>query len=82
MRIIRDGMPDEDNKIKEFTCVYCGCVFEANKNEYKYIQRKCGKNDYVYYQCQCPYCGFFVESESESSFNDFTNNYSDDELMF
>lgn len=33
---------------KTFECKVCGCIFEANKDEYKYVHTKC--------KCICPNC--------------------------
>ncbi len=40
-------------KIRRFKCDQCGCVFEANKDEYKSVAQY---ND-IYYFCKCPCCG-------------------------
>ncbi len=38
---------------RRFECDRCGCVFEANNNEYKSAAQY---ND-IYYFCKCPCCG-------------------------
>lgn len=36
MKIIQHGRPETVlNPIKRFKCVFCGCVFEAEKDEYQ-----------------------------------------------
>lgn len=54
MEIIKLGRnPKPISAIRRFKCTYCGCVFEADKNEYE-----CGSqySDF-YYSCKCPCCG-------------------------
>lgn len=53
MKIIKDGViPDET---KRFVCSKCGCVFEADKNEYK-ENFYCGQI-LEGFSCKCPTCG-------------------------
>ena len=35
MKIIKEGDLNKLKKIKRFECKECGCIFEADKNEYK-----------------------------------------------
>ena len=55
MRIIKPGRINKRTKL--FTCDNCGCVFEADENEYKY----CDYSTAMYYnsdaKCKCPSCG-------------------------
>lgn len=53
MKIIIPGILRFAKETKQFTCKKCGCVFEADRDEYS-----CGTqyND-GYYMCQCPTCG-------------------------
>lgn len=58
MKIIRDGDPEtaERNrllKVVEFTCEECGCVFQANKNEYRFFVNQIQGD---WYKVDCPYC--------------------------
>lgn len=39
-------------RIKEFSCRYCGCVFEANINEYHL------HSQYNRFWCSCPCCDY------------------------
>ena len=52
MKIIKQGNPEIINKPKKFSCSRCGCVFEADKNEYK------AGNQYndIYFYAECPCC--------------------------
>ena len=57
MKIIKQGLNKEEidairNRTKRFLCNTCGCVFEADKDEYK------ASVDYQYttYYCKCPNC--------------------------
>lgn len=54
MKIIQHGKPKTDfNTIKRFKCDFCGCVFEADKGEYKVGTQY----NSIYHQCKCPDCG-------------------------
>lgn len=57
MKIIKEGKSKEEikailNETKRFECKTCGCVFEADKGEYEYL------DDYIYgeYYAECPNC--------------------------
>jgi rubredoxin len=57
MKVIKQGKTKEElkailNATKRFECKTCGCIFEADKGEYKSedVQR------YTYYYCECPNC--------------------------
>ena len=52
MEILKDGkIPDTR---KDFQCSYCGCVFRAEKGEWK---AQPGEYQSVDYLCACPCCG-------------------------
>lgn len=54
MEIIEHGRPVSEcfKETKLFKCSYCGCKFEANEDEYKYVTQY----NEIYYYCQCPEC--------------------------
>lgn len=55
MTIIKEGKsPYKGNVLKRFECGICGCVFDANKDEYKTDTQYNG----VCYYCKCPCCGY------------------------
>lgn len=58
MFIIKDGDKElAEKKIKEtrrFECRMCGCVFEADKGEYR---GEDGCDFRYYYYAKCPCCG-------------------------
>ena len=54
MEIIRQGDLYRLNKIKQFDCPTCGCIFLADKNEYEYSGMQYNK---TYWKCKCPTCG-------------------------
>ena len=59
MKFIKQGKSKEDveriaKATKQFSCKRCGCIFEADKDEYSI--RQCGYNETEYY-CKCPNCG-------------------------
>ena len=43
----------EKQTVKRFQCTYCGCIFEADKNEYNCISIPLNGN---VYSCNCPCC--------------------------
>lgn len=69
MNIIKPGNLDFLKGTKKFECRNCGCVFEADKNEYS-----CGSqyND-VFYICDCPCCGS-IAYHKEAREKTFENN--------
>lgn len=52
MKIIEHGRKP-GQMVRRFVCIKCGCVFDANDTEYKYID---AQRD-PYYICACPECG-------------------------
>lgn len=54
MKILKQGKIPDTRMI--FTCIACGCVFEADQNEYR---THFFKNEYRY-SCECPNCGGVV----------------------
>lgn len=48
MKILYEGRQDKLNKVLQFECHNCGCIWEADKNEYI-----CG---YTENTMDCPYC--------------------------
>lgn len=63
MKIIKKGIDavellrKELFKTKTFECKVCECVFEADKNEYKYVNTA--------YTCICPNCGEEVNANAD-----------------
>lgn len=58
MKIIKEGKTKEElerilKNTKRFECKTCGCIFEADDDEYKW------DTDYIYstLYCKCPNCG-------------------------
>ena len=64
--VIKDGSFDDfvNNQLKwkKFYCFECGCRFNANKHEYKYIWYKFG------YYSMCPTCSSKVREYNEDIF--------------
>ena len=54
MKIIKVGHIDK--KTKRFTCKECGCVFEANKDEYRFADQMEALHDGIEAVCDCPHC--------------------------
>lgn len=59
MKIIKEGNLDFLKESKEFTCCKCGCIFEAEKDEYAYSGSHYNES---YYVSTCPCCGTMVYS--------------------
>lgn len=60
MKILKQGKSKEEidrtiKQVRQFECSTCGCVFEADKTEYKhqFYQR----DDEEWWECKCPNCG-------------------------
>ena len=62
MNIIKKGDVNRLRKTKTFTCRECGCVFEANKGEYKSGMQY----NEEYYYCQCPTCNRTAYSDERA----------------
>ena len=60
MKIIQHGNPKHNKPDRRFECNYCGCVFEAGYDEYKYSG---SQYNVEYYECKCPECGNKAYSE-------------------
>lgn len=56
MKIIKEGDPAKLITAKRFECNKCGCVFEADKDEYKSGMQY----NETYFYCKCPFCGYTV----------------------
>ncbi len=53
MKIIKEGDISKLKKTKRFECKKCGCIFEADKTEYKISSQY---NEFYTY-ATCPFCG-------------------------
>lgn len=56
MEIIKHGNPDICKRIKMFKCPNCGCIFKADKHEYK---SNAHLNEF-FYSCNCPECAAYA----------------------
>lgn len=59
MKIIKEGNIERIKETKMFECKRCGCVFKADKGEYKVGSHY---ND-IYFLCTCPTCGSSTYTE-------------------
>lgn len=59
MKIIKEGNLNKLKKIKRFECEECGCIFEAEKDEYKWGSQY----NEEYYYCACPCCNQIAYTE-------------------
>lgn len=63
MKVIKQGNYDL-KQTKRFHCKNCGCIFEADKSEYKdYVQY-----NQTEYLCECPTCHSNTASEPNYKF--------------
>lgn len=53
MKIIVAGDPERAKMAKRFHCRFCGCIFEANSDEYVFEEFQL----IGYHYCLCPTCG-------------------------
>lgn len=53
MKILVQGDLKHLNKIKKFACDACGCVFLADKNEYRNVSNQ---HDGTIFTIECPCC--------------------------
>lgn len=53
MKIIKEGDKQKLLRIKKFECFACGCIVEADKNEY-FMSDEFSSSSYT---CNCPTCG-------------------------
>lgn len=60
MEIIKAGDPSRLQRIREFECKQCGCIFKACDAEYTYSGMQ---YNISYYKCACPTCGETVYCE-------------------
>ena len=67
MRIIKEGnKPDIDTE-RFFECRYCGCMFYANKDEYKWVwtDRFKGEPIVFLFNAVCPCCKMIASSDEK-----------------
>lgn len=60
MEIIKQGNISKLKQTKKFECRWCGCIFLADDDEYKYSGSQYNE---LYYQCACPTCNNLVYSD-------------------
>lgn len=57
MKVLKEGDPNRAERFviqtRRFKCERCGCIFEADKGEYKFVSQY----NEVSYFCKCPCCG-------------------------
>jgi len=54
MKILIPGFKVKTKGINTFQCLTCGCVFEADKDDYFELEMQYNK---IFYLCNCPMCG-------------------------
>ncbi|MCD8159079.1 MAG: hypothetical protein LUD77_09360 [Clostridiales bacterium] len=67
MKIIKPGNEKLTKKPILFDCVKCGCVFEADCEEYTYAGSYYGG---TMVRCKCPCCGDMIYMSGDSSIAD------------
>lgn len=58
MKILQQGVLR--TYTKKFSCTKCGCIFEADKGEYKGVSQMEYFDTRMSYKCNCPTCGEVV----------------------
>lgn len=53
IKVVKEGDPNRLKASKRFQCDECGCVFEADKDEYQSDMQY----NTMYFYCECPCCG-------------------------
>lgn len=80
MKILKQGKSKEEvdriiKRVRQFECLTCGCVFEADNTEYKY--QFCQREGDEWWECECPNCGARTsKSIPARARNADNNNYS------
>ena len=54
--IIQDGDLNKLRQIRRFTCEYCGCIFEGDREDYEIDSQY----NQEYIKIRCPYCNNMV----------------------
>ena len=62
MKILKPGDLSLIKRTKRFECRNCGCIFQADKDEYKINHQY--NEEYAY--CQCPFCHKTVYGEMKN----------------
>lgn len=65
MRVIKYGDTNRLRGIRRFICKECGCEFEADKTEYKYIFDQ--REDCGWYSIRCPTCNQLVTKDEKEA---------------
>lgn len=60
IKIITHGDLSRLQKVKRFTCDYCGCVWEASATRYRDVSTQW---DGTSFECCCPTCGKYCYTE-------------------
>lgn len=63
MKIIKDGDLNRLKRIRRFSCDTCGCLFEADKDEYEADTQY----NETFYLCNCPCCGSKAKESKNTS---------------
>lgn len=61
MKILREGT--NFHYIRRFTCPACGCVFEADEEDYSLCGYAEWDTHHAAAKCDCPCCGEIVSSK-------------------
>lgn len=55
IKIIKQGKIKELKGTRRFTCLFCGCVFDADRGDYEAID---GQYNETVYRAFCPTCHY------------------------
>lgn len=60
VKVVKHGKAP--NTIRRFVCTHCGCVFDADENDYN----EAGQEKMEpFYACRCPDCGHYAFSVNQ-----------------
>lgn len=60
IRIIKPGNPVKAKRTRRFTCLFCGCIFNADFGDYEAVTTRGQLDDEIAHQAICPACHKWV----------------------
>jgi hypothetical protein len=60
IKIIKPGNPVKAKQTRRFTCLFCGCIFNADLGDYEAVMICNQLDDVIVHQAICPACHKWV----------------------
>lgn len=60
IKIIKPGKIKNPRDTRRFTCLLCGCVFDADRGDYEAVMICSQLDDVIVHQAVCPACHKWV----------------------